>query len=417
MKVCLKAQPLSGCIEAIPSKSDAQRAILLASLATGESQIELASLSQDSQACLDCIQQLGCQVQLLSHGYRMIPQAQPMKDEFTVGESATCLRLLLPILACHNQGQVCRIIRQGSLIKRHNEPFRELFTKAGLTWEEKGDSIYLTGRLTAGHYELPGNVSSQFISGLLIALASLDQPSRLDITTHLESAAYVKMTLASQRAFGQEVTYDSDQRCFEIKGGGYQACHYKVEGDWSNALYWLLAGVQVTGLNPHSVQADRQALTYLEDLGWQSQNSGQTYQLLAAPSRFRPYLQIDASQLPDAVPLLALAACLQPGESQIIKAHRLRLKESDRLSSTVKLLKACGQRIQATDSGLIIEGGQPLSGGQIDGANDHRIVMTAAIAATFAQDPLIINDAQAVAKSYPHFFEDYALLGGSYNVL
>ena len=408
---------LNGNIQAIPSKSDAQRALIISCLAQGSSTIRFNQLSQDTQACMDCLKQFGAQIEIDSQDstlYHIKPQAKPMAKYYNVGESATCLRLLLPVLACYNQGQTLQIERQGSLIKRPNGPLQDLFTQAGLEWREDGASIYLSGQLSAGDYQLPGNVSSQFISGMLIALASLNQPSSLRLTTPLESAPYVDLTLACQEKFGQKITFDIGQQTYFIHIGRYQSCHYQVVGDWSNALYLLLGGATVHGLNLQSVQADRLALEPLQKMGWQvRETAGHGISLEADFSRLEHRdLTIDVSQFPDAFPALALAASITPSETQLVNGGRLRIKESDRIESTSHMLQVLGVDFERREDGLVIRGGRLLHGGRVNSQGDHRIAMTAAIAATFAQASVLIEDAQAVAKSYPNFYQDMRSLGG-----
>lgn len=442
MDIQINNHPLNGNLAAISSKSDAHRAIWLAALADQRTTLQLGQLSQDIEASLSCIEALGCQVihQNNNQTYQIQPRVNPLKGPFLVGESGTTLRFLLPILASQiTSKQEIEIVRQGSLITRTNLPYRQLFQVHGLNWREEGSSIWISGQLTAGHYHLTGDVSSQFVSGLLLALGNLKEASKLTLTSPLESAAYVEMTRHSMQLFGQTIDYHPLSRTYQIPGGGYQACHYIVEGDWSNALFFLVGGAQINNLSTKSLQADRQALAYLQELGYQipsdfalkNQNpahiisgsdlntklGGLRLTFKPNPTNQNKELTIDARQLPDAIPILSLAAARQARPTRILNGQRLRLKESDRIESTLALLRALSVEVETETQGFLIRGGSSLQGGAINSYQDHRIAMTAAIAGSLAQGPVTIHDAECVAKSYPHFFQDFKKLGGIYHVL
>ncbi|MGF3141448.1 3-phosphoshikimate 1-carboxyvinyltransferase [Facklamia sp. P13064] len=423
MDIQIMPHSLKGSISAIPSKSDAHRALFAASLANGPSTIYLDRLSKDLEATLTCIEGLGCLVHHDSDqkAYHILPDAHSMKRHFNVGESGTSLRFLIPILASRlEKNQQVEILRQGSLINRTNQPYWDLFDQLGIYWQEEGPSIWLSGKLEAGNYQLPGNVSSQFISGLALALAHLNKASQIKLTSPLESAAYVDMTLASLKEFSKRIDFSHQTQAYHLLAGPIQAAPYQVEGDWSNALFFLVAGVQVLNLTFDSLQADRQALSYLDKLGYpipEPAKQSTDYHPSKTSTASNQIVEIDARQLPDAIPILTLAAARKAGITRIVNGQRLRLKESDRIESTVALMQALGVYIQAEADGFILQGGQGFHGGIVDTFQDHRIAMTAAIAGSFAQEPVIIKGADCVSKSYPHFFDDFQKLGGIYHVL
>ena len=261
--------------------------------------------------------------------------------------------------------------------------------------------LAVEGRLTPGVYALPGDVSSQFITGLLYALPLLEGDSELVLTTALESRGYVDMTLDALAQFGVSAEYDGDRR-FRVPGNqAYRHRDLAIEGDWSNAAFWFAAAflghrVDVEGLNPRSVQGDRVI--------------GEQLARLTQPGP----AELDVSQCPDLVPPLAAMAALRAGETTaIVNAARLRIKESDRLASVTQVLNALGAGVEEHADHLVLRGRERLAGGvTVSGHNDHRIAMMAAIAATRCQGPVTITGAECVNKSYPRFWADYEALGG-----
>lgn len=384
--------PLSGTIAAIPSKSMAHRLLICAALAGDGSEVVCQGTSRDieaTRACLDAMKQGG-----------VLP----------CGESGSTLRFLLPVVAA--LGLDAEFHMEGRLPQRPLAPLDgQLEAHGAVLHRPRPEVLRCSGQLTPGAYTLPGDVSSQYISGLLFALPLLDGPSTLTVTGTLESAAYVEMTLNALRQFGVDITVT--EQVFHIP-----ACRYhgpervRVEGDWSNAAFWLCAGalsrpVTVTGLDPESLQGDRAVIELLERFGAAVTKTDGAYTV--GPGRLHG-IEIDASAIPDLVPVLAVVAAAAEGTTEIIHAGRLRLKESDRLVSVRQLLENLGASVEEHPDGLTIYGGRPLSGGTVDSCNDHRIAMAAAVAAVLCREPVTVLGAEAVEKSYPAFWKDYEKL-------
>jgi len=380
---------LSGSIPAIPSKSMAHRLFICAALADGETEVECQGTSKDiesTRACLAAMQS-GCKL--------------------PCGESGSTLRFLLPVAAA--LGLDAEFHMEGRLPQRPLHPLDEQLTAHGVTLTRpQPDILKISGKLAPGEYTLPGDVSSQYISGLLFALPLLDAPSTLTVTGKIESAPYIEMTLDALRQFGVHVTIE--ENVFHIPACGYRSPGKAVvEGDWSNAAFWLCAGalgkpVTVTGLDPNSLQGDKAIFDLLAAFGAETKQEGDTYTVSPAPLKA---LEIDAAAIPDLVPVLSVVAAAAAGTTRIYNAQRLRLKESDRIASVKAMLEALGASVEETADGLLIHGGKPLSGGTVDSCNDHRIAMAAAVASVICQNPVTVLGAEAVEKSYPNFWRDF----------
>ena len=385
MNIRITPYNLKGTVTPPPSKSMAHRLLIAAALAEGESKIENLADSQDILATKACLQALKT-------------QKENELPHFDCGESGSTLRFMIPIALAVCGGGV--FTGRGRLMERPQQPYFDLFAEKGIFYEQKDGALTVEGRLTAGIFSLAGNVSSQFITGLLYALPLLDGDSEIVLTTPLESAPYVDMTLQALGAAGIEIENENYRR-FLVKGGqSYQPIRARVEADWSQAAFWyaakfLGASLEITGLRQDSAQGDKVAAILYEKL---RQNGD---------------VEVDLSECPDLLPPLAVMAARREGTTRFINAGRLRIKESDRLTSVCRLLNALGGRAEEGETSLAVEGVPQLEGGRVDGANDHRIVMAAAIAAIACQNPVEILGAEAVSKSYPDFFEVYTALGGN----
>lgn len=386
MDVTITPRPLAGAILPPPSKSQAHRLLIAACLAQGESALTNIADSQDIRATQACMTALGT------------PGAN--LPELDCGESGSTLRFLIPVALALKGGGV--FTGRGRLMERPQEPYFEIFREKSISYEQKDGVLTVSGRLTPGVYTLPGNVSSQFITGLLYALPLLGGDSEIRLTTDLESGGYVDMTLDALHRFGVKAEYDK-ATTFTVPGNqAYTPCDCMVEPDWSQAgFYYAAAGIgnnlTVTGMNPNSHQGDKIIADYARRL--------------SAPGE----VVLDVSSCPDLVPALALHAALRVGEvTRIVGAARLRIKESDRLDTVTTELNKLGARIAQGPDFLTITGVLALSGGETDSHNDHRIAMMLAMAATRCVGPVTIRDAGAVNKSYPNFWNDYAALGGKF---
>ena len=419
---------LSGTLAVIPSKSASHRAVILAAMARGEMEIEPLQLSEDVSATLSCCRQLGlCSgatlidaeepgfVRARISGSLSRPVSRAMRT-LDAGESGSTLRLLLP-LALDGRGPV-RFLGRGRLMQRPLTVYEELFTDQGISWAQRGNELTVNGRLSGGIYSVAGDISSQFISGLLLALPRLDTDSTIQLTTPLESAPYVEMTRSIQALFGIHSAWSRDGSALHIKGNQTVRSpgSLRIEGDWSHAAFYLVAGlisqngpVSLTCLDNQSVQADRQIVDILRDMGGEIQLDNGL--VTAFPSYLHP-IEVNVSQCPDLVPILAVAMAAAHGESRITGAERLRYKESDRLSAMANALNACGSICQETSDGLIIRGGFPLREASIDGCHDHRVVMAMAVASALSRGNFILSDSDSVSKSAPSFWHEFELLGG-----
>lgn len=411
MKVNIQPGKLVGAVTPPPSKSQAHRVILAAALAGGKSRLENVAFSQDILATLSCVQTLGARWE--QKGERTLEVSgmggltRPGKEllRFDCGESGSTLRFLIPIALAVAGGGV--FTGHGRLMERPQEPYMHLFREKGIAWEQEGDTLTVRGRLEAGEYRLPGNVSSQFFTGLLYALPLVEGRSVLVPTTPMESWDYIAMTMDALAGAGVTVTEPHrDIKCFRITGRmPYQAGNRTVEADWSQAAFWYAANflgsdIAIQAMNPYSAQGDKAVSAF--------------YWKLARPGD----VTLDVSQYPDLVPPLAAMAAVRRGTARLTNAARLRMKESDRLASVTVALTALGAEVEEGPDSLTIHGKERLTGGgTVDSRNDHRIAMMTAVAATACENPVTLEGAECVAKSYPEFWDHYNKLGGRANVL
>lgn len=400
MKLKIYPQKLKGAITPPPSKSQAHRLLIAAALAQGESRIDNLALSKDISATIGCMRALGA---VISADGRIVcgtggtGKHRPSLQKLDCCESGSTLRFLIPVALVLTGGGI--FTGQGRLMERPQGPYERLFAEKGIAFLRENDSLRVEGRLLPGIYALPGDVSSQFITGLMYALPLLDGDSKIMLTTPLESSGYVDMTIDVLGMFGIRVeTIDGG---WHVPGGQHyvnQQC--QVESDYSQAGFYYAAKalgneIDICGLLENSAQGDRVIVNH--------------YNELMLPGE----VPIDVRECPDLVPPLALMAALRAGETtKILGAARLRGKESDRLDTVTRQLNALGADVTQTPDSLIIRGVESLHGGSVSGCNDHRIAMMLAIAATASGQPVILDGAECVSKSYPDFWEDYVTLGG-----
>jgi len=408
-----------GVIAAIASKAEAHRLLICAALADDETFITCGSSSEDIEATVRCVNALGAVVRHERDGFFVTPVKRSKKSAHLVldcGESGSTLRFLLPV--CGALGVRVSFMMAGQLQVRPLSALYDEMVSHGCTLSKPDNSqLYCEGQLKSGTYTLPGNMSSQYVSGLLFALPLLSGDSLIAVTGVLESRPYVEMTLAALRLYGISI-FAEDGQTFRIPGG-QTFCSpktVKVEGDWSNAAFWLSAGaigrnkITCTGLNLDSHQGDRAIIELLTRFG--AKITMENDSVTVSPGILGG-IEIDAADIPDLVPPLAAVASAAEGKTIIRNAGRLRLKESDRLHTVAASLANLGAEITETEDGLIIVGKEKLTGGETDSFGDHRIVMAAAVLSTACTGPVLIKNAQAVNKSYPGFFNDFnTALGG-----
>lgn len=399
MTVTVNGKNLRGKIPAVTSKSMAHRLLICAALAGEQTTVRCSALSEDIEATWHCLEAVFADI---SYGTGTFTVTPNIKTEGTAlldcGESGSTLRFLIPILCA--KGVDADIRLHGRLPNRPLSPLREELIRGGCSLSAEGSNpLAVRGKLKPGHYTLRGDVSSQFISGLLFALPLCGGDSTITLTGKLESAAYVDMTLWALETFG--ISIEKTAEGFRIPGGQHYHSpgEIEAEGDWSAAAFWMVcdflgAPVEVTGLRTDSLQGDRAICNVLREM------------------RAEKGCKIDASGIPDLVPVLSVAALGVPGETVIYNAARLRYKESDRLATSAGLIRTFGGKVQEFPDKLIIQGGGSLHGGTVDAAGDHRIAMSAAVASVLCGD-VTIHGAQSAFKSYPHFWKDFEKLGGT----
>lgn len=407
MDKIIAPRPLGGSIAAIASKSQAHRLLICAALADAQTSLSCAELSKDIVATAACLTALCADAAYQNGRYQITPRTRAAACRCDCGESGSTLRFLLPVAAA--LGTKTTLLLHGRLPERPLSPLWEALEAHGCKLSRPtADTVLCEGKLTGGTYRMAGNISSQFISGLLFALPLTGEGSDIMLTSPLESADYVRMTLAALRTFG--IAVEERESGWHIPAGQrYRSCGSAVvEGDWSNAAFWLTAGaiseaVTVTGLAPNSPQGDRRIADLLCRFG--AEVTWAASAVTVRPRRLRG-IDIDARDIPDLVPPLALAAACAEGTTRIYGAERLKIKESDRLQSVAGALNSLGAEVDILPDGLLIHGGK-LIGGTVDSQNDHRIAMLAAIASSVCAEPIRLLDAEAVEKSYPRFWADF----------
>ncbi|MCC5893940.1 MAG: 3-phosphoshikimate 1-carboxyvinyltransferase [Alkalibacterium sp.] len=410
----LEPGKIAGTVTVPPSKSLAHRAIICAGLADGHSTVRNIQYSDDIKATIQGLRAMGAEIteerdSVIIDGIglngRGSIQADHSSRTIDCNESGSTLRFLVPVATLF-EGKT-RFVGRGKLGKRPLTPFEDLFNSQGLLFATTNtDTLDLTveGPLAPEAVELRGDISSQFITGLLMTLPFLDGDSAIKVTTPLESKGYIDLTLDVFKAFGLTIHVEEDGQLYNIPGNqSIKAVDYTVEGDYSQAAFFLSANalgntLDISGLNEQSLQGDKAILSILDTL------KQDTHRV------------IDGSQCPDIIPVAALVASLSEGSTRIENLERLRIKESDRLEATQRELEAIGADIQIEGNDLVIQGVSSLKGGAtVWSHKDHRMAMMLAIASTRCEEPIIIKDTECVAKSYPDFWDVFKTLGGTIN--
>lgn len=409
----------NGTVNVPPSKSDVHRAIICAAMANGVSRISPVALSNDIKATIGCIKALGADA-VLENNVLTVDGTNMYKNKTALldcGESGSTLRFFIPIAAVGNINAT--FVGKGKLPQRPIGIFTEALPKAGTVCKTEGGlPLEIKGQLKSGIFEIPGNVSSQFITGLLLALPILEGDSEIVLTSPLESVGYIAMTIRTMKQFG--VNIDTTENGWHIKGGQtYKSCNYTTDGDWSQAAFFMVLGavsgkVTVKGVAKDSTQGDKKCAEILARFG--AKVTQLDNEVTVEKGELKA-ITIDASQIPDLVPVLSVCAAFAEGTTKIINAERLRIKECDRLKATAELLNNLGGKVKELSDGLEITGVSSLKGGNVNGYNDHRIVMSAAVCAAKSDEDITATFAMSINKSYPDFYIDYNSIGGKANVL
>ena len=406
MDIRISPSVLHGHLDIPASKSCAHRAIIAAALADGKSVITGVTMSKDITATIGAMSALGAHFEVdgstvTVEGISSVPAG---KCSIDCNESGSTLRFVIPVAAV--LGADAEFLGRGRLPQRPIDIYTRELSRNGVIFLTNTMPYQISGKLRGGRFEIEGNVSSQFITGLLFALPLASDDSEIVLTSHLESRPYVDITTDMLRGFGIEIR--ETENGFFIPGGQkYHPHDCRVEGDYSQAAFFFVANaigseVEIGNLNKKSVQGDKKILEIIEEVCYNNSIGG---------------FSADCSDIPDLVPILTVLAAYGSEKSVIFNAERLKIKESDRLESAAALINSLGGNVTVTDDGLIIQPTGRLHGGIVDSYGDHRIVMAAAVAALGCNGDVVIKGAEAAEKSYPDFFTDYSNLGGKVNVI
>ncbi|MBO5938396.1 MAG: 3-phosphoshikimate 1-carboxyvinyltransferase [Clostridia bacterium] len=414
MKLSISPSSVGGSVCAIASKSVAHRLLICAAFADNTTLIRCDELSEDISATVRCLSSLGAKIVRDAPFYRVTPILELQKNaHLDCGESGSTLRFLVP-LTCM-LGADASFVMAGRLPERPLSPLREELERGGIVFSDIGSNpLMCRGSLNTRDFTISGSVSSQFISGLLFALAISGKGGSIRIDGRLESVSYLSLTVDALRQFGAKIEQTDTLFSVAPNSGLSSPREVSVEGDWSNAAFPLCMGaigkhpITVTGLLGTSHQGDRAIVDLLLRFGAKVTLCADECTVSPAPLHG---IEIDASQIPDLVPVLAVVAALAEGKTIIKNASRLRIKESDRLKTTTALLTSLGATITETEDGLSIEGVSRLVGGSVSSFCDHRIAMSAAVASLACASSVVLDGAESVAKSYPDFWRDMKSLG------
>lgn len=404
----------SGTIKAIASKSAAHRLLICAAFADAPTRIRCEEINDDICATVRCLEALGVTITREGSVFCVSPAASVRKGaSLLCGESGSTLRFLVPVVCM--LGADSRFFMEGRLPERPLSPLREELERLGIVFSPIGSNpLCCAGCLTETEFSISGKVSSQFISGLLFALAVSGRSGKIHIQGALESAPYVDMTADALRQFGISVKRGASAIEIAENHGLRSPKSASVEGDWSGAAFGLCLGaigqnpITVCGLDIDSRQGDRAIVSLLEQFGASVSVNGDAVTVSPRPLRG---IEIDAAQIPDLVPILATVASVAEGRTVIHNAARLRIKESDRLQTARSFLNTLGARVTEVSDGLLIDGVDRLRGGRASSFGDHRIAMSAAVASVVCDAPVTVENAHVAAKSYPDFWRDMRSLG------
>ncbi len=402
MDIKITPSQLFGKVNAIASKSVAHRQLICAAFSDAPTKISCPEISKDIIATADCLKALGAKVIYENSTFDIIPIDKPSNNAvLNCCESGSTLRFMLPLVCALGIDATFKM--EGRLPERPLSPmWEELINHGAILKKPTPDTITVSGHLDNKSFLIKGDVSSQFITGLLFSLCVLQKPTEIKVTTPIQSMPYINITCEVLKDFGITTTFKNNT--FSLSGQLTSKESYTSDGDWSNGAFWICANelseknIECTGLSENSPQGDKEILNIIKELK-------------------KEVTEIDGSNIPDLIPIISVLSSVSNGKTVIKNAQRLRIKESDRILSTYELIKNLGGKCEITDDGLIIEGIKKLRGGVVDSFNDHRIAMSAAVASIVCENEVIINGAEAVKKSYPSFWEDFEKLGGKYEIL
>lgn len=416
MKVRLDLRNMKGTVDAIASKSDAHRTLIAAALADKETLLILNSTSDDIKATADCLRSAGAVIEEIGTNLRVTPVKKTKKALFDCKESGSTIRFMMPVAAA--LGIDSLFTGRGRLPERPQTPLLEQMSQHGADVSPDGEfPIKISGQLESGVFTLPGNISSQFITGLLFALPLLEGDSEIRLLPPVESKPYINMTVATLKKFGVEIIEKGNSYLVRGNQKYISPNEIKIDGDWSNgaffAAFGALSDIKINGLYADSVQGDKNVADIIKNMG--ADTLFGTSWLHVSKNQLHG-TEIDAKNIPDLVPVLATLAVFAEGTTKIYNVERLRIKESDRLATVSELIRLAGGDVTELEGGLIINGEKKLKDSfTMNAYNDHRLVMAAAILASHSV--VTVENAQTVSKSYPLFFEDLTRLGGICDVI
>lgn len=402
MKAIIQPSTLCGEVAAPASKSMAHRALICAALSDKATDIVCSTTSVDIEATAECLRQLGAKIKKTEKGFFVEPITDSTENaQLNCCESGSTLRFMLPVAA--SLGKVVSLDGTGRLPQRPIHQLCNALKEHGCSTNSDSLPVTVSGKLAAGYYIIDGSVSSQFISGLLLALPQTHAESTVTITGDIQSRPYIEMTLDTLSDFGIKTEFTGNQIKIFENSGYISPGKYTVESDWSNGAFFICAdvigknSVKCLNLTANSRQGDKAVVEVIKKFGADS--------------------QIDVGDIPDLVPILAVTACFTKGTTVFCNAARLKIKESDRILSTAQLINNLGGKAVPGDDTITVHGTGKLNGGTINSFNDHRIVMAASIAASACDNETVINGCEAVNKSFPTFFEEYKKLGGKVTII
>ena len=417
MSLTIKPSEIFGSVYIQMSKSDAHRALIAASLSKKPSTIRpwINNVGTDIEVTKNAVSNFA-DFELIDDGLKIIPKEKYPKDiTINVMESGTSLRLLIPIISA--LGINCIFTGSKKLFSRPIDIYKNIWNEQGLLFDIKEDSLTVSGKLRSSEFHIPGNVSSQFISGLLFALPLLENDSKIIVEGELESAPYVMMTLKTLKSANIDICKQSIN-IIEVYGNQeYSASDYEVESDWSHAAFFAVAGalggeVTLYGLNKYSIQGDKEILNILKYMGASITYNDDNSITIKKASKLHA-LDIDVSNIPDLAPIITALASTAKGTTKLYNAGRLKYKESDRINDLKDSFNRIGAKIEADDDNIFIEGVEKLEGGETTSHNDHRIAMSIAVASIVSKNNIIIDDAQSINKSSFNFIEQFRSIGAN----
>lgn len=408
---------LQGRLSSPTSKSLTHRALICAALAKGKSTITNVVMSEDIRATLFALEQIGAKFDIKDQNIevRGIKNLRAPNQPIDCNESGSTLRFLIPLLSLTNKS--VEFTGKESLLTRPQDVYKSVFEEDEIEFLHTPQKIMVNGSIKARKYTIDGSISSQFFTGLMFALPLLKDDSYITIAGTLESEGYIDLTMDILEKYG--VTIHAIENGYYIPGNqSYTPFDYTVEGDYSQAAFFLVGGIlngslAIDNLPHESLQGDKEIIEIIKHMKGRLIYTENGF---VANKSNTSGIKIDISNCPDLGPIVALLGCLSKGTTTIVNASRLRIKESDRIESTVNALQALGANIKAEGDDIIIRGKNSLEGGTVDSQNDHRIAMMASIAALVCENEVVLHGANAVNKSYPHFFDDYTSVGGKYSI-